>query len=128
MNNITFKRKEIKVIFLCAIAILASFAILNIFNLDSFAIVTTGEATSGDLTKPLKNFYKEYKFYVNLFTGFVVLSNLLIFIYHFCRLGMVSDNPQERRKCLNDMLICGVCLALIGGGATVVYILFFIGN
>lgn len=124
MNEISFKRKEIKILFLCAIAILVSFAIFNIFDLNSFA--TT--AISGDLKQPLQNFYKEYKFYVNLFTGFVVLSNLLIFIYHFCRLGMVSDNPQERRKCLNDMLICGVCLGLIGGGAIVIYIIFFIGN
>lgn len=124
MNEIIFKRKEIKILFLCAVAILVSFVILNIFDLNSFA--TT--AMSGDISKPLKNFYKEYRFYVNLFTGFVVLSNLLIFIYHFCRLGMVSTNPQERRKCLNDMLICGICLGLIGGGAVVTYILFFIGN
>lgn len=103
------------------------FVIILLFctKMDSFAV---GVAHSADIRNALKAFRKEYKFYLNVFVGFIVLSNILIFIYHFFRLGAVATNPQERKKTINDLIICGVCLALIGGGAVIIYILFFLAN
>lgn len=124
INNFAVS-KNTKRILMCLLLIIISIVLFKMLSLNSYA---TGIAESGDLRTPLKNFYKEYKGFVNVFMAFVVLSNILIFIYHFVRLGMVSTNPQERSKCLNDMLISGVCFALIGGGAVAMYILFFLGN
>lgn len=126
MINSFVGSKSIKKILICLSLIIMSCLLLQAFSINSYA--TGGMATSGKITIPLQNFYKEYKGFINVFMGFVILSNILIFIYHFIRLGATSTKPQERSKCLTDMFISGVCLALTGGGAVVMYILFYLVN
>ena len=72
----------------------------------------------------LRAFLYEYRLIMNILTGIIVLTNIGIFVYHFCRLGFVSSNPQARSQCITDILITAVCLALTGSGAIVFYILF----
>lgn len=75
----------------------------------------------------LRDFFDASGVYINIFIGFVLLQNILIFIYHLVRLGGVSTNPEKRAKCIQDLMISGVCLALIGGSTVCIYLLVSIG-
>jgi len=105
------------------------FSFTTSFILTSQAINTyaTQATSSPGFQSALKSFYKSSGMYINIFVGFVILQNILIFIYHLIRLGGVSTNPQKRAKCIQDLLISGICLALIGGATTVVYLIIAIG-
>lgn len=67
-------------------------------------------------------FYQEYRLVLNAFIGITVLTNILIMIYHFCNLAKVATSPKERSRVLNNILITGICLAILGG-SSLIYIL-----
>lgn len=127
MINSFASSKHTKKILIGLSLILISLLLMQLFSINSHAM-TVGGVTSGKITIPLQNFYKEYKGFINVFMGFIILTNILIFIYHFMKLGATATNPQARSKCLSDMFISGVCLALTGGGAVVMYLLFYLAN
>lgn len=83
------------------------------------------KSDSGFVTDGLAKFLEEYKMQLNVFMGFVLVSNFAIFIYHLCRLGFCATSPQERSATFKNLLICGVCLALNGGLSVVYCILFY---
>ena len=106
------------------IAILTLF--IKLFNITSYSSTGVPASTSNNFLESLKPFMLEYKTFLNFFIGFVLLTNIIIFIYHFCQLGAKACNhPLIRQQTIHNILICGVCLALIGGGATIYYILFY---
>lgn len=98
--------------------------IMMIFNINAFALPAS---TEEQFLQKLQPFFKEYGLILNVFIAVVVLTNLLIFIYHFCKLGaQACDHPLIRRQVLQDLMISGVCLALIGGAGSIYVILFSI--
>ena len=121
LNILSDKSKKICLFTIFLLIITIAF---NFLSINSFATASS----SGNLQHALNGFLDTYSFYFNIFLGFVIATNLLIFIYHFSRLGATSSNPQERAKTLKDMLISGVCLAIIGGGAVIIYVLFYLGH
>lgn len=98
---------------------------LSFFNINVYA---SGYAsTQVDFLKKMQPFFKEYGFILNSFVAVVILSNFIIFIYHFCKLGaQACDHPLIRKQVINDLVISGICLALIGGAGTIYTILFTI--
>ena len=105
------------------------FSLTTSLFVSSYAInsYATRVSSSAGFQSALRSFYDSMGVYMNVFLGFVILQNILIFIYHLIRLGGVSTNPEKRAKCIQDILISGVCLALIGGATTVVYLIIAIG-
>lgn len=67
-----------------------------------------------ELNEKLANFQEEFGTTVNGFLGFFLVSSILIMIIHFIRLGQHGDKPALRTKVMNDMMITGVCTAVIG--------------
>lgn len=66
------------------------------------------------LNEKLNAFKNEFGTTVNGFLGFFLVSSILIMIIHFIRLGQHGDKPALRAKVMNDMMITGVCTAVIG--------------
>lgn len=67
-----------------------------------------------ELTSKLQAFQDEFGTTVNGLMAFFMASSVLIFIIHFIRLGQHGANPMARMKIMQDILITGVCTAIIG--------------
>lgn len=111
------------------IANLCTFIISMYVSILSFSINVNAQGvpaqTKENFMKSLQPFFKEYGLILNTFVGIVVLTNFIIFMYHFCRLAKMScDHPLIRKEAINNIMISGVCLALIGGAGTIYAILF----
>lgn len=98
--------------------------IINLSVIDGYCVTVS----TGNFMLPLKTFMNEYRVVFGVFIGFVLLTNIIIFIYHFVRMTAKSSNPQERKKCLEDIFISGICLSLLGGGTIIIYLLFYLGT
>lgn len=86
------------------------------------------EMNKNQLMSALHDFQKEYSLWLNVFIAFVIITSLLVFIYHFMMLGAKAcDHPLLRKEAINNIIISGVCLALTGAGGIIYYILFYIG-
>ncbi|MFI3211292.1 MAG: hypothetical protein R3Y64_09645 [Peptostreptococcaceae bacterium] len=96
-------------------------AVLTLFMTNTVNIFADGKLTPDAAIKAFQDFYNPL---FNVFYGFTLLTNILIFIYHFTRLGVTSTNPQARSKTLSDIMISGACLALIGGGGLLYALMF----
>lgn len=89
-------------------------------------IPKTTVKTSANFLKTFTDFYKEKSIWFNFLLGIVLLTNIVIFIYHFCKLGATATLPQERAKTIHNILISGLCLALTGIINLIYVILFYI--
>lgn len=58
---------------------------------------------------------KEYNVIVSSVVGLSVLTSLLIFIIHMMQLASSSNNAVARSAVLKNVLISGICTALLGG-------------
>lgn len=67
-----------------------------------------------EVTGRIAAFLKEYNILLNGMWGFLMLSSCLIFVVHLTKLGKYSDNPFVRQKIMGDLMITGVCTALLG--------------
>ena len=76
-----------------------------------------------EVTGKFAEFIDEYNILLSGMWGFFMTSSVLIFIIHFIKLGKFSDNPFARKKIMNDMLITGICTALLGSFGLFFYLI-----
>lgn len=67
----------------------------------------------------------EYNVIISGFIGLSVLTSLLIFIIHFMRLGAIGNNPGNRSKVIQDLMVTGITTALLGAIGTIYAILYY---
>lgn len=79
-----------------------------------------------DIGQAWSELVAEYRVIVAGITGFGAVTSVLIFIYHFIKLGAVADNPWERREVMKNILISGICTALLGGISLI--LVLFVGT
>lgn len=101
------------------------FSAFNSYAVGIHSEIKVNSSTDAGFVDALKKFLKEYQLYLNIFLGFVSLTNLLLFIYNLVYLGKVSTNPQLRQEAIHNLLIVGIGFALIGGGALILNLIIF---
>lgn len=116
--EITNRKKTIFLLILIATALIMMFYINNI------TVYASSVSTSAQFLDKFKAFFKEYKVILSGVMGFGLLTSIAIFIYHFCRLSATASNPQKRAEVINNLLITGLCTALLGAVPLIVILLF----
>ena len=61
-----------------------------------------------------RSFIDEYNVLLSGVWGFFMASSVLIFIIHFIKLGQWSHYPMVREKIMNDLMVTGICTAILG--------------
>lgn len=99
---------------------------LQLIRLNTFIVSAQPSFSSVEerLKVPLQAFMDQFGVLLNIFMGFVLITNIIIFIYHFSKLAMSASNPKERSEAIEHILISGVCLALTGATNLIVWLLF----
>ena len=69
-----------------------------------------------------------YELAVNVGLGGLLLLSMLVFIYHVVKLMQAADNPEQRKTAINNILICGVCLAIQGSISIFIMLYFYLFN
>lgn len=76
------------------------------------------------LPQAWKELIDEYRVILAGIAGVGALTSVLVFIIHMINLASPTANPKHRRKCLNGIIISGICTALLGG-ITIILTLFY---
>lgn len=79
----------------------------------------------GKVNEELKNFGGEISWIASAFVSLSLATSLLIFIINFIRLACSYTHPLIRQKVLKDILISGICTALLGGGNLIFWVMFY---
>lgn len=61
------------------------------------------------------NFVSQYNIVISAALTFVTITVITLFFMNVVRYSHASDNDQTRRMAMNGILVCLVCLAIIGG-------------
>lgn len=81
-------------------------------------------ANNTELNKAFGEFRLEIKYVFSGISGIALLSSIVIFIIHFIKLALNSQNPHLRSECLKNILVSGICTALLGAVNVIVFIVF----
>lgn len=73
-----------------------------------------------------KAFLDEYRVILAGMAGIGALTSVMVFIFHFIKLGTMPSHPIQRREVMNNMLISAICTALLGGISLVLTIFYYI--
>lgn len=109
---------------LCALFVIAFLFFLSEFNINA---APKEEKNPKELLRveQLDASYNDLASVLNTTSSFMlgmsIISGVGIMIIHFIRLGKSGSNPQERAKVIQDMLVTGFCLALLGSINLVVF-------
>lgn len=94
------------------------------FYINDITVYASSVSTSSEFMDKFKAFFQEYKSILVGVMGFSLLTSIGIFIYHFCRLSATASNPQKRAEVINNLLVTGLCTALLGAVPLIVLLLF----
>jgi hypothetical protein len=84
---------------------------------DGLTVKGKSGAVSGDPTGVFNQILgKGHTFIVGL-TGIAAMCLVVIFIFRAVKLGASGDNPTERKKAIDGLIVIFVCAALLGGTA-----------
>ena len=113
--------KKIKCIYLS----LTSFLFMHLISINTaFAVGGTGGKFIGAFND-LSGFAKKL---TNGMLAFSLLSGIAVLLYHVVQLALVGDNPKERSKVLKNLLVSGICIALLGSvGLVMMLIMMYTG-
>lgn len=106
MSKIIKKKKNIFIILL-----------LIIISISSVALATEDfehEIINEETIEAINDFKDEMSTISTYLIAFAAISSVLIFIIHFVRLGASHNHPIFRAKIIREMLVSGICTALIG--------------
>lgn len=81
-------------------------------------------ASADEFSDAWEAFMVEYRIILAGFAGVGAVTSILVFIYHFIKLGTMPSHPILRREVMSNMLISGICTALLGG-ITLILTLFY---
>lgn len=67
----------------------------------------------------------EFGFYVSVFIGISMLISLYSLIVNFIKLAGSSGNPSARSEAIKNLLVAGLCTALLGGIGIIQALVYF---
>lgn len=70
-------------------------------------------------------FLMETKVFTSGCLAFLLVTSVLLFIYHLIRLGALSNHPMLRHKAIHDLMIVGGCTACLGSVSLLYTILVY---
>lgn len=81
-------------------------------------------AQNAELNKAFGEFRIEIKYIFSGVSALALLTSIVIFIIHFIRLALHANHPYFRGEIIKNLLISGICTALLGAVNTIVFIAF----
>lgn len=113
---LTMEDSKKKIVFMIAFVLL-----MFVINVDvAFA---GGKPTTDEAWKA---FMDEYRVILAAIAGIGALTSVLVFIFHFIKLGTMPSHPIQRREVMNNMLISAITTALLGGISLVLTLFYYI--
>lgn len=103
---------------------LISLIIMDLSSIDAYATTLNIVESKEGLITAFNNFVLEYKNLLGGIVGLALLTNIGLFIYHFCQLGATSSNPQKRAQVIHNLMIVGITTALFGA-VPIIYIILY---
>lgn len=97
-------------------------------SLDKNGLVRLNKDKSDQSGKSWKVFIEKYKGFVVGIAGVGAVSMVLVFIFNFIKLGVVSDSPQERKEIVKGLMVSGIATALLGAVSLITYIFYYALN
>lgn len=103
------------------------FLIMIIFSFMIFTDVGLAKQTTAEAFKAL---YDEFKIELAGFVGIGICISVISFIVNLIRLGFYSSNGAMRRLTIRNLIISGICTAMLGSISFVVilFISIFFGK
>ncbi|MFF2531553.1 hypothetical protein ACFVS2_21835 [Brevibacillus sp. NPDC058079] len=96
--------------------------VIMFFFIGLIICLNTTQSFAGEnekLVNAWNAFIVEYRLILAYFSGFGVLTSILIFIYHMIQLGNLSSNPVKRKEAMGNIMISLICTSLLGGLAII---------
>lgn len=111
--------------FKCLYLSITSFLFIHLVNINTaFAVGGTG----GKFIEAFNDLSSFAKKLTNGMLAFSLLSGIAVLLYHLVQLAIVGDNPKERSKVLKNLLVSGICIALLGSvGLVMMLIMMYTG-
>lgn len=99
--------------------LMSLFMSFNILCINVYADSFPAE-TESNFLDTLKPFLEEYRFLLNAFVGFTVITSILVVIINLMRLAFqAGEHPIMRKQVERDLLTSFICLALLGGAGAI---------
>lgn len=73
-----------------------------------------------------KAFMNEYRVILASIAGIGALTSILVFIFHFIKLGSAGSSPHQRSEALGNMVVSGIITALLGGISGILSIFYHV--
>lgn len=95
-------------------------------------VLSINAHAGGKITLPQawKEFMDEYRMMLAYFSGFGVLTSILVGIILMLKLATMPNHPIQRRNCIAGIITSFICMSLLGGISlilTLFYTIIFIG-
>lgn len=71
-----------------------------------------------------ESFMKEYRVILAGIAGVGAVTSVMVFIFHFIKLGTMPAHPIQRRQAISNMMISAICTALLGGISAILTIFY----
>lgn len=52
--------------------------------------------------------------YITIFLAFVLITLIILFVYHSAKLAKAGDNVVKRQSAIHGLFVIGVCLSIAG--------------
>lgn len=62
----------------------------------------------------LAEFINTFGGYINIFLAFLIVTLIILFVYHATALAKAVDNPIKRQQAMNGLFVIGGCIAVTG--------------
>ena len=68
---------------------------------------------------------EEYRVILAALAGIGALTSIMVFIFHFIKLGTMPSHPIQRREAMNNMLVSAITTALLGSITMILTIFYY---
>ena len=116
-------KNKIKNIFNKLLVSLTSIIGYIILNINVVYAGKFGETAPG-FQKAMNDFLAEYKVHISGLIGFGIMISISSFVINLIRLGASSGNRGKRAEAIRNLLIAGICTALLGA-VPLLYIIIY---
>lgn len=97
---------------------------LLVFAVYFFGFETSYAVNATAFNKAWESFMSEYRVILAGIAGVGAVTSIMVFIFHFIKLGTMPSHPIQRRQAISNMVISAICTALLGGISTILTIFY----
>lgn len=116
------KKNKIKYILIMLVVLITMLPITGYASMPDEVTVKTPINTE-KLDSAFGDLNNTVKYYVGIAVAITLVLSVIILYYQFLKLSMTKAHPIYRREAIKDILTVLLCIALLSGGGTVLYLI-----